>query len=155
MALFVKAGDVPSGTIDMETTSFTTELVHGERASLMVATRPPGYHSKPHTHECEQLNYLQSGSLWIFIEKEAYLLEPGDYLRIPDSAIHWSWNRGQSACILIEVHAPGLQADPMVEGVALGLFGQGEAVRTSGSPVNRFLEHDPTAAESKSQEVRS
>ena len=82
----------------MGTGSFTTSLVHGTSASLMVARRPGGYHSRPHTHACEQLNLLQCGELHVFCDERAFRLLPGDVLRIPAGAVHWSWNRTEEPC---------------------------------------------------------
>jgi quercetin dioxygenase-like cupin family protein len=147
MSLFVAASDVPVQTVDMETTSFETRLVFGTQGSLMVAARPAGYHSPPHVHDCEQLNYLQEGELWIFLEQRAYQLRPGDFLRVPPGVVHWSWNRTEAPCTLIEVHCPGLQDDPKLGSAAVGLFGEGEAASTSGSPRNEFVDYDPTPAE--------
>jgi mannose-6-phosphate isomerase-like protein (cupin superfamily) len=136
MSLSRKAHEIPVGTVDMGTTSFSTSLVHGVAASLMVATRPGGYHSQPHTHDCEQLNLLQDGELHVYCDGKAYFLQPGDMLRIPAGAVHWSWNRSELPCTLLEVHAPGLQDDPEIAPIALGLFDADEERRVAGSPVN-------------------
>jgi mannose-6-phosphate isomerase-like protein (cupin superfamily) len=147
MALFVAAADVPVHTVDMGTTSFETRLVYGTNGSLMVAWRPSGYHSSPHVHDCEQLNHLQEGELWVFIEQRAFHLRAGDFLRVPPGLVHWSWNRGEGPCTLIEVHCPGLQADPKMSSAAVGLFDAGEPATTTGSPFNDFVEFDAEPAE--------
>jgi mannose-6-phosphate isomerase-like protein (cupin superfamily) len=138
----------------MGNTSFTTTAVYGNSSSIMVAERPGGYHSRPHVHHCEQLNILQSGELWVFVDDQAYHLRPGDYMRIPAGRIHWSWNKSDASCVLLEVHAPGLHADPLVSGFAVGLFEDGETPDFTGSPVNEFLHEghpfDPSIAESRS-----
>ncbi|WCB96494.1 hypothetical protein DSM104299_05253 [Baekduia alba] len=139
MSLYRSAAELPVGTVDMGTTAFTTTLVHGHEASLMVAERPGGYHSRPHTHDCEQLNLLQSGELHVYCDERAYLLHPGDVLRIPAGAIHWSWNRADEPCVLIEVHAPGLQGDPGIAPIAVALFDEAE-VATGGGAVNVDVE---------------
>jgi mannose-6-phosphate isomerase-like protein (cupin superfamily) len=139
----------------MGNTAFTTSVVYGHSASLMTATRPSGYHSRPHTHDCEQLNWMQSGELWVFIEDRAFHVKSGDCLRIPPGARHWSWNKSAAPCTLIEVHSPGLHADPLVESFAVGLFDENEEPRFLGSPVNSFLSEDstfdPSIAERKSE----
>jgi len=147
MAIFAATADVPVHTVDMRTTSFATRLVYGSQTSLMVATRPGGYHSSPHVHNCEQINYMASGELWIFVEQRPYLLRTGDFLRIPPGVVHWSWNQTDHDCILIEVHAPGLQDDPVIRAAAVPLFGDGESSQTTGSPRNEFVEYDPAPAE--------
>jgi len=151
----------PSETVRVQaamfgSSSLTTQAVFGAQASLMVATRPGGYHSAPHFHECEQLNLLQAGEIWVFVEDEAYHLRPGDFMRIPAGAVHWAWNRSTEACSLVEVHSPGLQADPTVAEVAVGLLREGESVPTGDGPTNTLVfvgggGFDPSIAEAKSE----
>jgi mannose-6-phosphate isomerase-like protein (cupin superfamily) len=151
MSVFAPEGSVTEQIADMGNTSFSTKAVYGNESSLMIATRPAGYHSRPHTHDCEQLNWLQSGELWIFIEDRAYKLESGDFLRVPRGARHWSWNRADTQCVLVEVHAPGLHADPLISEHAVGLFDEGEGRAFTGAPYNTFLvegSFDTSVAES-------
>lgn len=151
MSIHASADSVEEQTADMGTTSFTTKVVYGNSASLMIATRPAGYHSAPHAHDCEQLNWLQHGELWVFVEDTAYHLRTGDFLRIPAREVHWSWNKSVEPCTLIEVHSPGLHADPLVKAFAVGLHRDGEVPDFLGSPVNEFLPEgssfDPAVAE--------
>jgi mannose-6-phosphate isomerase-like protein (cupin superfamily) len=130
---------------------FTTKAVYGNSASLMIATRPAGYHSLPHRHDCEQLNWLQAGELQVFIVDRAVRLQAGDFLRIPAGELHWSWNKSDGPCILVEVHSPGLQDDPLIKAYAVGLYDAGETPEFLGSPVTEFLPpgsaFDPSAAE--------
>jgi quercetin dioxygenase-like cupin family protein len=151
MGLFAPAAEVPIHTVDMQGSVFETRFVYGTQGSLMVATRPPGYHSRPHSHPCEQLNYLQDGALWIFVERRAYRLGPGDFLRIPPVVVHWSWNKSDSTCTLIEMHCPGLQDDPMMQSAAVPLFEDGEPATVTGSPRNEFIDYDPKPAERLSE----
>jgi mannose-6-phosphate isomerase-like protein (cupin superfamily) len=144
VSIFASSAAVTEHTADMGNTSFTTKVVYGNSASLMIAARPAGYHSRPHYHDCEQLNWLQSGELWVFIEDRAFHLKVGDFLRIPAGERHWSWNKSNAACTLIEVHSPGLHADPLVESFAVGLHDEGETPNFLGSPVNTFLPDDST-----------
>jgi quercetin dioxygenase-like cupin family protein len=142
MPLHVSAADVPQQEGRVADMTLTTSAVHGDEASLMIATRPAGYHSKPHTHDCEQLNWLQAGELWVFIEDQAFHLRAGDFLRVPAGAVHWAWNRSESSCTLVEVHAPGMQHDPSIAAFAVGLYAEQEVPAPSGTPVNRFLPED-------------
>jgi mannose-6-phosphate isomerase-like protein (cupin superfamily) len=151
MSLHAAAATVREDVADMGNTAFTTKAVYGNASSMMIATRPAGYHSRPHLHDCEQLNWLQSGQLWVMIEDRAVLLHAGDFLRIPAGARHWSWNRFDEPCVLVEVHTPGLHDDPLVSSFAVGLFDDGEAPDFLGSPANEFLpedsDFDPRVAE--------
>jgi mannose-6-phosphate isomerase-like protein (cupin superfamily) len=155
MSLHVTAGDVPEEQARVADMTLTTTAVYGNAASLMIATRPPGYHSKPHTHDCEQLNWLQAGEMWVFIEERAFGLRAGDVLRVPSGAVHWAWNKSQAPCTMVEVHAPGMQHDPTVAGFAVGLFDEQETPALTGSPANRFLpedlDFDPSIAEKQAE----
>lgn len=95
-------------------------FVYGETTNLMVATRAGRYHSKPHIHDCEQLNLLLKGQLWIFLEDRGYLLRPGDFFRVPRLRSHWAWNDEETDCLLVEVHSPVL--DPAAKENAVPLF---------------------------------
>ena len=109
--LFASADQVREAVVDMLVTGgeLRTKQVFGLNCSLMVASRSAGYHSEPHHHNCEQLNYVQRGQIWVFVEETAYHLRQGDFLRIRAGAIHWAWNRSDSGCELIEMHSPGLE----------------------------------------------
>lgn len=107
--------------------SVGAQIVYGEDSSLMVATRVPGYHSTPHCHDAEQMNYVLEGELFIFIEDDGLLARKGDMFRIPRNAIHWSWVQGKSPCTLLEVHTPPLIGKPVSARAAVGLFARGES----------------------------
>jgi mannose-6-phosphate isomerase-like protein (cupin superfamily) len=139
VSIHVRGDSVPEEIADMGNTSFTTKAVFGSSSSLMIATRPAGYHSRPHRHDCEQLNWLRDGELWVFVEDRAFHLEAGDFIRIPAGEIHWSWNKSMEPCTLIEVHTPGLQDDPLIKPFAVGLHDPEETPEFLGSPVNEFL----------------
>ncbi len=151
MSIYASSAQVREDTADMGTAAFTTKAVYGNSSSLLIASRPPGYHSRPHRHDCEQLNWLQSGSLWVMIEDRAVHLEEGDFLRIPAGDRHWSWNTSDVPALLVEVHTPGLQDDPLIKDFAVALFDEDEARHYLGSPVNEFLpedsDFDPAVAE--------
>jgi len=144
MSIHARSDAVPAEIADMGTASFQTQAVYGDSSSLMIATRPAGYHSLPHTHDCEQLNWLQSGELWVFVEDRAFHMRAGDFLRIPAGQIHWSWNKFDGPCTLVEVHTPGMQHDSLISGFAVSLHDDGEPQQFLGSPVTKFLPDDST-----------
>ncbi|MER7542894.1 cupin domain-containing protein [Actinomadura sp.] len=111
--LFAEASQVNEQVVEMKVAGgeLRTKQVLGQNSSMMIAARSGGYHSEPHAHDCEQLNYVQSGEIWVFIEDTAYHLRTGDFLRIPPNAVHWAWNRSDASCELIEMHTPGLILD--------------------------------------------
>ena len=41
---------------------FRARIVHGAQAGMMLADRGAGYHTKPHTHDAEQWNYIDRKS---------------------------------------------------------------------------------------------
>lgn len=143
MPIHVPADRVPEDVADVGDMSFRTKAVYGNSSSMMIATRPGGYHSKPHTHDCEQLNWLQSGELWVFIVDRAFLMKAGDFLRVPAGQLHWAWNRSDEPCTLVEVHTPGMQHDPSVQAFAVGLHDEQETPEFLGTPVNEFPEPAP------------
>ena len=92
----------------------TAQLAYGKDCSFILATRDAGYHSIPHVHDAEQLNYCLKGSCWVFVEDKGYFVEEGDVFRIPSGAVHWAWVTGDSELTVLEVHAPPLTGDPGV-----------------------------------------
>lgn len=103
------------------------KIAYGLDSSLMVAVRQPQYHSRPHRHNAEQLNYVMGGELYVFVEATGFLAKAGDIFRIPRNAVHWSWVQGTTPCTLLEVHVPPLIGDPGVMKTAASLIEKGEA----------------------------
>jgi quercetin dioxygenase-like cupin family protein len=111
-------------------------IVYGTDASLMIATRAPGYHSRPHRHDAEQLNYVLAGELYVFVDDTGFLARQHDLFRVPRNAVHWSWVQGDGPCMLLEVHAPPLVGDPGFGDTAVALLRadeRGGGFRTVGS----------------------
>jgi mannose-6-phosphate isomerase-like protein (cupin superfamily) len=129
--LMIRLEDVPETVLVPATHlsggSIGARIAYGKDASLIVATRQPGYHSRPHLHDAEQLNYVLAGQLYVFIGDSGFLVRQGDLFRVPRNAIHWSWVQGAVPCVLLEVHAPPLIGDPGVTDTAIALMGEDEA----------------------------
>jgi mannose-6-phosphate isomerase-like protein (cupin superfamily) len=119
--------------------------VHAYETNLMIARRGPGYHSTPHVHQAEQMNFLLSGRLWIFAMEKAFLLKAGVFFRIPAMVPHWAWNDGDEDCQLIEAHSPILDASGKDNAAAL--FPQGD-LRVFHEVRNYFVPEDIVAQES-------
>lgn len=98
------------------------QIVYGLESSMMVAVRQPEYHSLPHAHDAEQLNYVLDGELWVFVEEDGFRARKGDVFRIPRNAIHWSWVKGDRPCVLLEMHTPPLIGDEGVLDGAVALI---------------------------------
>jgi mannose-6-phosphate isomerase-like protein (cupin superfamily) len=145
MPLFVRGKDIQSEKVIAPGGGhFETKMVYGKSASLMYAVRPGGYHSKPHIHNCEQLNYVLDGEIWVFIENDCFLVQTGDFYRIPAMAVHWGWNRSDRPCTIIEVHAPPLAHPHMVP-----LAGSAEALDTSAHQRNYLVSDQYLEAEKR------
>ncbi len=145
MALHVKAKDVPlrkrvqSGPTGEG--SMVVRKGYGNECSLMIAVRAPGYHTKPHAHESEQLNYILDGEIWFFVEDKGFHCKKGDYQRIPANKVHWAWNRSNSDATVAEAHAPALIGGRTAEG-AVSLFDDGETPQVKGPGENKFVPYD-------------
>ena len=101
----------------------STYHVFGVDSSMMLATRSPGYHSKPHIHAAEQLNYVLEGQMTVFIEDKVFHLQESDFLRIPSDTIHWAWVTGDRPCPMLQSFAP---VHEKTRKGSVGLFDDGE-----------------------------
>jgi quercetin dioxygenase-like cupin family protein len=126
MALLAKGHEVQEGenVLQVRGGRMSTKMVYGNDCNLMVAVRAPGYHSNPHVHDAEQINYVTEGEIWVFVKDRAFLVQAGDFFRIPRNAVHWAWNRSDRDCTIVEVHAPVV--DPLRRRAAVGLYDEGE-----------------------------
>jgi mannose-6-phosphate isomerase-like protein (cupin superfamily) len=129
-ALHVALADIPETSLVpakyLAGGSLGAKIAYGLDSSLMVAVRQPGYHSRPHRHDAEQLNYVLDGELYVFVDDDGFLAKTGDIFRIPRNAIHWSWMQGTRPCVLLESHTPPLIGDPDVTDTAVALIGRDE-----------------------------
>jgi len=98
----------------LQSGNITSKVAYGLESSMIVATRFPGYHSIPHVHDAEQLNWILEGEIYLFIEDDGFLARKGDFCRVPRNAVHWSWVQGTGPCTVVEVHTPPLIGDPGV-----------------------------------------
>jgi mannose-6-phosphate isomerase-like protein (cupin superfamily) len=151
MSLKVAREVAPRRRVTLEAgTTFETTFASGRHVNLMVATRPPGYHSRPHAHDAEQLNYVHDGEVWFFVGTRGYHLRPGDFFRVPRGAVHWMWNRSFRPLVLIETHAPSMANDPLFSAFGVRLFDAGEDGAIEGSAVNAMVDDfDPAPVEAK------
>lgn len=128
MGLRVNKDDVPEAGLSgdhLKGGELVTRMVYGRSMSMMYARRPDDYHSTPHVHDSEQLNYVLEGKIWLFLEDRAVLMEPGDFSRVPRMAVHWS-RVEEGPCVMVESHAPPYIGDEGLAGEdkerVVGLF---------------------------------
>ena len=131
MPLHVKSEEVPEYNRVQSGAAGTGAMVvrkgYGNECSLMIATRRPGYHTKPHQHESEQINYVLDGEIWFFVK-------------------HWAWNRSDQDATVAEAHAPGLIGGRAGDSAA-ALFDEGEQPEIRGPGTNQFEPYDQDKAE--------
>ena len=152
MPLHVKKSDVPERkgvrTGAEGEGSMISRKAYGNECSLMIASRAPGYHTTPHVHESEQINYVQEGEIWFFVEDQGFHCKKGDFQRIPANKVHWAWNRSDKDAVVVEAHAPGLVGEKAANG-AVSLFDEDEPPRLRNPGVNKFVPYDSAAVEKK------
>ncbi len=152
MSLHVKNGEMKEYQRDQSGEAGTGQMVvkkgYGNECSLMIATRRPGYHTKPHQHESEQINYVMDGEIWFFVKDQGYLCKQGDFHRIPANTVHWAFNRSDKDATVAEAHAPGLIGGRAGDH-ANALFDDGEKPEIRGPGVNQFVPFDQAGAEAK------
>lgn len=121
---------------------------YGNECNLMIAVRPPGYHSKPHFHASDQIIYVLEGEQWFFIRDQGFLCKKGDFLRIPANRIQWDWNRSEGDSVVVETHAPPMIGGPSGEGT-IPLFDEGEEPQIKATGINIYVDHDFESVERK------
>ena len=152
MALHAKRESVPerkaTRTGDQGVGSMVSTKGYGNECSLMIATRGAGYHTKPHVHESEQINYVLDGEIWFFVEEQGFHCKKGDFQRVPANKVHWAWNHSDQEAVVAEAHGPGLVGGKAGEG-AVALFDDGEKPQIRGPGENKYVPYDSAAVEKK------
>ena len=152
MGLHVKKENVPERKATRAGSEGEGSMIshkgYGNECSLMVATRAPGYHTRPHVHESEQINYVLDGEIWFFVEEQGYHCRKGDFQRVPANKVHWAWNRSDKQAVVAEAHAPGLIGERAGQG-AVALFDEGEAPQIRNPGSNRYVPYDSDRVEGR------
>lgn len=86
--------------------------IYGAKSDLTEVTILPGYHSLPHTHDCEQMSICLEGEMWMFVGEEGFHVRKGDFHRVPKDAVHWAWNPSGETCKIIVSHVPRVLPEP-------------------------------------------
>ena len=152
MPLHVKSADVPERkgvrTGAEGQGSMVSVKGYGNECSLMIASRAPGYHTTPHIHESEQLNYIQEGEIWFFVEESRFSLQEG---RLPE-------NPGEQSPLGLESIRQGRRRHRSPRAWAgrlkgrqrrRGSFDAGETPQVRKPGINEFVSFDAAAVENK------
>jgi mannose-6-phosphate isomerase-like protein (cupin superfamily) len=130
--------------------SVGAHIAYGRETSIMIAKRQPQYHSRPHAHDCEQLNYVLEGELYVFIDDDGFLVKKGDIFRVPRNSVHWSWVQGNAPCVLLETHTPPLIGDEGVVDTAVALLADSEPRQPIDAVSSRWpTDFDQTVVEQR------
>ena len=134
---------MPSSAVSADMV-LATQRVYGTETSIMFAERGPGYHTRPHRHDCEQMNYIVSGEIWFFVEDQGYRCRAGDIMRIPRNKVHWAYNCGGENAVVIESHCPPLIGNNAeARRTAVPLLGADETPESVRYVVNEVVPLDP------------
>lgn len=141
MPLKIGSHELPDGTNALKTLAgaMSTKVVHGDECSIVIAKREAGYHSQPHYHESEQLNYVLDGEMWVFVEEEGFIAHAGDFFRVPARAVHWAFNASADPVTTFQVHAPPLEPE---REACQGLYAEGERPAPRGDSRNIRVDDD-------------
>jgi quercetin dioxygenase-like cupin family protein len=152
MSLQVKRENMPEKKVVLKTGegegSMIIRQAYGNESSLLVALRPPGYHTRPHMHASEQINHVLEGEIWFFVEDKGYYCKAGDFHRIPANRVHWAWNRSHAITTVVESHSPPLVGGDLRDGAA-ALFDENESPQLRAEGENKFVQYDSEKVESK------
>lgn len=154
MALRISSDELTDGTNALRTLAgaMSTKVVHGDECSIVVARRESGYHSRPHYHESEQLNYVIEGEMWVFVEEEGFVARAGDFFRIPANAVHWAFNRNDEPVTSFQVHSPPLEPS---RPAAHSLYADDEVPAPRGDSRNIAIEDDEKYRRAEEETLRA
>lgn len=92
------------------------QLVAGDRASVQHFRIEPRAIVDTHSHEHEQLGFMNRGELVFTIDGEEQIVGPNDSYVIPADEPHAAENRSDDVANGIEVFVPPRETPPWVEG---------------------------------------
>ena len=77
-----------------------------ERCCVQYWEIQPGIGAAAHNHEAEQITYVQTGLMDLYIEDKCYHMTPGCFARIPSNVTHRTVNVGQTVVVNIDFFMP-------------------------------------------------
>lgn len=88
------------------------QLAAGERASVQHFRIEPGAVVDTHSHEHEQLGFVNAGELVFTVDGAERVVTTGDSYVIPADEPHAAENRGDDTTVGIELFAPPRETPP-------------------------------------------
>lgn len=134
MSLHAKREKTPSTKAHSKEDHPSIWMVHGPTLSFRSASIPPGFKSQPLHHNREQYHYAISGQAWIFIGSNGYLINEGDFCRVPAGAVHWVWNNSAQPAVWMEVQTPRHPEEDLRKYGSKPLYGESESQEQADSP---------------------
>ncbi len=64
---------------------------------------PAGNHSEPMAHEGEEIFYIVSGEITLYLEDESVILKQGDTAHFPSTKVHRTWNHSKHTTTIFHV----------------------------------------------------
>ncbi|MCR4443002.1 MAG: cupin domain-containing protein [Peptococcaceae bacterium] len=77
-----------------------------EHLTIQCFELPPHSQGAPHSHEHEQIVYIQQGKLGFWIDGKTYKAGSGCIVLIPSNCEHYGMNLGSQTAITVEIFVP-------------------------------------------------
>ncbi|MEL0107473.1 MAG: cupin domain-containing protein [Rhodospirillaceae bacterium] len=82
-------------------TDSIASIIIGENITLNRSVNQPGDEARPHTHGCEQLINVVSGTAWFRVGDEEKTVTVGDIVHIPAGTLHHFKNKGDEEFVYL------------------------------------------------------
>lgn len=89
-------------------------MVKDTNLMFVRAQLPPGEAHRFHFHpKMEEILYILSGTAEQWVEKEKYMMKPGDSIYLPAGMVHGTYNTGSETLDFLAVLSPAKSGDPV------------------------------------------
>jgi quercetin dioxygenase-like cupin family protein len=78
----------------------------GNGATLALHRLHPGHEPNPHRHPHEQIVYILSGQVKLYLGDDVHVLGPGGLLLVPPNVRHWAEVIGDEPVLNLDVFTP-------------------------------------------------
>jgi quercetin dioxygenase-like cupin family protein len=82
-------------------TDSVASIIIGENITLNRSVNQPGDEARPHTHGCEQLINVVSGTAWFLVGDEEKTVTVGDIVHIPAGMSHGFKNKSDEEFVYL------------------------------------------------------